>query len=60
MKVSADHPLVVTYQDYERPSPNSLRKFQSLTNDTNPETERVIESICNQFIEAYVVQPGRK
>ena len=58
MKVSADHPLVVTYPDYERPSLNSLRKFQSLASEVNPEVERDIESICHQFIEAYI--PGRK
>jgi hypothetical protein len=58
MKVSADHPLVVTYHDYERPSPKSLRTLQSVAGEVDYEAEQAIESACHQFIEAYT--PGRK
>jgi len=58
MKVSADHPLVVTYHDYERPSPSSLRMLHSVAGEVDYEAEQAVESVCNQFIEAYI--PGRK
>lgn len=60
MKVSPDHPLVVTYPDYERPSALSLRKRGSPVNETNVEAEALIDDICSQYVKAYLTQPQRK
>jgi hypothetical protein len=60
MKVSADHPLVVTYPDYERPSPRSLRTCSSAVSETNIEAEALIDDICSQYVKAYLTKPQRK
>lgn len=60
MKVAADHPLVVVYSDYERPSPRSLRTQSSVVSEVNTESEALIDDICSQYIKAYLTKPTRK
>lgn len=58
MKVSKDHPLVVLYSDYDRPSPNAVRQYSGLLNQDNNEAERDIASTIDAFVVPFAT-PGK-